>query len=484
MGQLLTESVLLGALGGGGGIVLAVVLLKLLLAADLPLPVPIDLDLSLDTAVLGYGLLISMGAGVLFGLAPALQSTKPDVASTLKDETAGGGQASRLSLRNALIVVQVAVSFMLLVGAGLFLRSFRATQAVDPGFGHDPSAIMTIAMPTTRYSEQEGRQFIQRYFERVREIPGVQAVGLTNNLHLNTLSTNTTRVNVPGVEPPPDRDGHDVDRKEVDAGFFDAVGIRIMRGRNFNSTDREDSPRVAIVSQAFANLFWPGENAVGRLIERPTASDLTVVGVASDAKVRSLGEAPRPLVYLPYEQEYVPYMTVVARTSTDAERTALRMFTTLREMDPDAWIWEAKTMEEHLAIVLLPARLSALLLAVFAALALTLASIGLYGIVSYAVSQRTREMGIRMSLGADTRAVIRMLTGSGMKLVVVGGAVGLALALLLARLLSQLLFGVGAFDPVTFVTVPVLLGTVALLAAYFPARRASRVNPVSALRAE
>jgi len=484
VGQLISESVLLGILGGIGGVAVGLALLRLLLAAELPLPVPVALDLDLDATVLGFSFLISVFAGVLFGLAPALQSTRPDVASTLKDETAGGGQASRLSLRNALIVGQVAVSFLLLIGAGLFLRSFQATQAVDPGFGNDPAAIMTMALPSTRYSEEEGRSFLRGYFDRIGQIPGVQAVGLTNNLHLNTLSTNTTRINVAGVEPPPDRDGHDVDRKEVDAGFFGAAGIRIVQGRNFNTSDREDSPSVAIVSQALANRFWPGQDAVGRIVERPHADDLVVVGIASDAKVRSLGEAPRSLVYLPFSQVYQNYVTVVARTALNAERLALQMLATLRELDPDAWVWEAKTMEEHLAIVLLPARLSAVLLTVFAALAVTLASIGLYGVVSYAVSQRTREMGIRMSLGADAGRVIGMLTGSGMRLVAVGAVLGLGLALVVARLLSQLLFGVGAFDPVTFVAVPALLTTVALLAAYFPARKASRVDPVSALRAE
>ncbi len=484
VGQLLTESVLLGLLGGVGGVVLGVILLKLLLAADLPLPVPVDLDLSLDTAVLGYSLLISVAAGMLFGLAPALQSTNPDVASTLKDETAGGGQASRLSLRNALIVVQVAVSFMLLIGAGLFLRSFQATQAVDPGFGRDPAALLTMAVPTTRYSENEGRLYMRSLFERFEQIPGVQAVGLTDNLQLNTLSTSTIRINVPGIEPPPDRDGHDVDRVTVDAGFFDAAGVPILQGRNFNETDRVDSPPVAIVSEALARRFWPGENAVGQMMERANGDAIMVVGVARDTKVRSLGEAPRPYVYTSYDQSYSSYVTVVSRTKLDPEVTALQILAATRELDPEAWVWEAKTMDEHLGIVLLPARLSAILLVVFAALALILASIGLYGVVSYAVSQRTREMGIRMSLGADASTVIKMLTGSGMKLVAVGGVVGLALALLVARLLSQLLFGVGAFDPITFVAVPALLGGVALLAAYFPARRACRVDPVSALRAE
>jgi predicted permease len=484
VGQLLTETVLLGLLGGVGGVVLGVSLLRVLLAADLPLPIPVDLDLSLDTTVLGYSLVISLAAGLLFGLAPALQATRPDVAATLKDETPGGGRAGRLTLRNTLVTAQVAISFMLLVAAGLFLRSFVATQAADPGFGRDPAAILTMAVPANRYTEEEGRVFTRTLFDRLEQVPGVEAVGLISNLHLNTLSTHTIRVNIDGVEPPPGQEGHDVDRADVDAGFFDAAGISIRQGRNFTSLDRDDAPPVAIISAALAQKFWPRQDPIGQMLRLLRGEDLRVIGVASDAKVRSLGEAPRPFVYLPYTQAYAEFFTVVAKTSLDADRTALQLVAAARELDPEAWVWEAKSMERHLGIVLLPARLSALMLTVFAGLALLLASVGLYGIVSYAVSQRTHEMGIRMSLGADAGTVIRTLTGSGLKLVALGGAIGLALALLVTRALSNMLFGVGAFDPVTFVTVPALLGGVALLAAYVPARRASRIDPVRALRAE
>jgi predicted permease len=485
VGQLLTETILLGILGGAAGVVLGVSLLRLLLAAELPLPVPIDLDLGLNTTVLLYSVLVSLAAGILFGLAPALQATRPDVAATLRDETAGAGHAGRQRMRNSLVIVQVAMSFMLLVGAGLFLRSFLATQAADPGFGRDPAALLTMAVPANRYSPEEGRVFVRGLFERFGQIPGVEAVGLTSNIHLNTLNSQSIRVNVDGVEPPPDRPGHDIDRAEVDAGFFDASGIRILRGRNFSDIDREDAPRVAIVSEAMARRFWPGQEAVGRTLHhQPDGVDMTVIGVASDAKVNSLGEAPVSFVYLPYSQAYTSFMTVIARTSLSPEWTATQLLAAVRELDPDAWVWEAKTMARHLGIVLLPARLSALLLSVFAVLALTLAAVGLYGIVSYSVSQRTHEMGIRMSLGADAGAVMRMLAGSGLRLVAVGGLIGLALALLLTRALNHMLFGVGAFDLLTFVAVPVLLGGVALLASYVPARRASRIDPVRALRSE
>ncbi len=482
--QLLTETVLLGLIGGAAGLLLAVSLLKVLLAADLPLPLPIELDLSLDGRVLVFSFVMSILAGVIFGLAPALRATRPDVASTLKDETAGGGQAGRLSLRNSLVVAQVAVSLMLLVGAGLFLRSFAASQAVDPGFGREPAALLTMAVPANRYSEEEGRVLVRTLFERLQQIPGVQNVGLTTRLHLDATGWSTLTVNVDGVDAPRDREGHDIDRATVDAGFFDAASIRILRGRNFSELDREDAPYVAIVNEAMAQRFWPGEDPVGRMLRRPDGNDIQVIGVVETAKIRTLGEAPRPFVYLTYEQSYASFMTVVARTSLDAESTVMQMLAAAREVDPELWIWEAKTMEHHLAIPLLPARLSALILSAFAVLALTLCSVGLYGVVSYAVSQRTREMGIRLALGADSNAVVRMLAGSGLRLVVVGAGIGLMLALLLTRALSSLLFGVGVFDPVTFIAVPALLGGVGVLAAYIPARRASRIDPMRALRVE
>ncbi len=482
--QLLTETALLGLLGGLAGIALAVGLLRVLVAADLPLPLPVTLDLSLDATVLGFSLAISILAGLFLGLAPALQTTNPAVATTLKDETTGHERGKKLFLRNALVVLQVAVSVVLLVCAGLFVRSFDRIQSVDPGFGREPSALLSFMMPTTRYSEEEGHLFVRGMLDRFRELPGVEAVGLTGNLHLNTLSTQTMAVNVDGVEPPPDREAHSADLATVDAGFFEAAGIGILEGRNFEDYDRPDGQPVAIINRAMAEKFWPGRDAVGRMIRRPNAEDLLVVGIAATAKIRSIGEDPRAFVYRPYSQNYTTFLTVVARTTADPERTALDLMAVSRELDPEIWIWEAKSMARHLGIVLLPARLSALLLSVFGGLALALASIGLYGIVSYTVSRRTREVGIRMSLGANTGSVVGLLMGSGLKLVAAGGAVGIVLAVAASRLLSGLLFRVSAFDPFTFIAAPVVLALAAIVAAFLPARRASRVDPVAALRTE
>jgi predicted permease len=484
VGQLLTETTLLGLLGGVAGVAVAVWLLRILLSADLPLPVPITLDLGLDLTVLGFSLGASLLAGVVLGLAPAIHSTKPDVASTLRDESTGGGARGRVTLRNVLVVAQVAVSLVLLVGAGLFLRSYQQVQAVDPGFGREPTAILNLMVPGNRYSEEQGRVFTRTLLERFEKLPGVQSVGLTGNLHLNTLSTSTMSINVDGVEPPPGRESHSIDTTSVDTGFFDAAGMRILQGRNFNDQDLPDSPPVAIINQNMARKFWPDGDPLGRMLRREGSDDLMVVGVVSDAKIRSLGEPPRSFVYRPYSQAYQTYYFVLARTTIDPERTALDMLAAGRELDPNLWAWEAKTMDQHLGIMLLPARLSALVLSAFAILALALASIGLYGIVSYAVSRRTREVGIRMSLGADGARVVQMLMGGGMKLVAVGSVIGLLVAVAAARLVGGLLFNVSTLDLSTFLLVPIVLIAAAMLAAYIPARRASRVDPATALRME
>jgi hypothetical protein len=265
------------------------------------------------------------------------------------------------------------------------------------------------------------------------------------------------------------------------------MGIPILRGRNFDTLDRTDSSPVAIVNEALAERFWPGKDAIGQTIRRENASDLTVVGIARDVKVRDLSESPRPFIYLPYSQSYSAYVDIIARTNSfgvDPQRTALDMVARARELDPELIMWAPRTMEQHLGFVLLPFRLSAWILSAFAVLAVALASVGLYGIVSYSVSQRTREVGIRMSLGASVRAVTLMLMGSGMKLVAVGSVVGLLMSFLLSQALSGLLFGIDAVDALTFMTAPLILLSVAALAAYIAAHRASRINPVSALRAE
>jgi predicted permease len=383
-------------------------------------------------------------------------------------------------------VAQVAVSTLLLVAAGLFLRSFQSLQAVDPGFGREPSAIASFLIPSDRYDPDAARRFARTLEERVAALPGVEAVGLIDNLHLNALSTRNTDVNTDGVEPPPDRPGHPADRAEIDDGFLATAGIPILEGRGFDDErDLPDSPRVAIVSEALAERLWPDGNAIGERLRAVDADeDWEVIGVTRNVKVRSLSEPPRSLVYLPIFQTDPTSLTVVARTAIDPERTAIDLVVALRELDPGIPIYATGTMERHVGTMLLPARLTALLLSAFAALALSLACIGLYGLVSYAVAQRTREMGIRMSLGADSGRVVRLLLGGGLRLVLLGAAIGLALAALAGRLVAGLLYQVSAFDLAAFSSVTVVLGLAATLAAWLPARRAARISPSTALRAE
>ena len=483
--RLLTETTMLSLLAGGAGVGLAVWLLDLLVTADLPLPTPVTLDLGLDGNVLGFTFGVAVVAGALLGLVPALQSTQPDVAGALRSESAGGGQPAQLRWRNALVVVQLTISLVLLVGAGLFLRSFQRVQSVDPGFGREPTALMTFQTPATRFAPDEARVYTRRLLDRFRALPGVEAVGAISNLHLNPLSQSSSDFNVDGFEPPTDHGAFIADRVVVEPGFFEAAGIEIVRGRNFHDADRPDTRPVVIVSEAMAQRFWTDGDAVGRLVRRRgDAPPWLVVGVASDAKVRQLGESPRNMIYLPYSQRFTPSLTVVARTSLDPERTALALLAAGRALDPDLRVLETKTMDRHLALMRLPQQLSAFILSAFAVLALALAAVGLYGVVSYGVARRTREIGIRQALGADGPRVVRLLVAGGLKLVVLGGALGLALAVAATRLLGGLLFEVDALDPLTFVGVPLVLGATALLAAWLPARRASRVSPVVALRTD
>ena len=483
--RLLIETTLLGLLAGGAGVGLAVWSLDLLATADLPLPTPVTLDLRPDGNVLGFTFGVSVVAGALLGLVPALQSTRPDVAGALRSESAGGGQPGQLRWRNALVVTQLTISLVLLVGAGLFLRSFQQVQSVDPGFGREPAALMTFQTPVTRFAPEEARVYTRRLLDRLRALPGVEAVGAISNLHLNPLSQRSSDFNIDGFEPPTDHGAFIADRVEVEPGFFEAAGIEIVRGRNFEDGDRPDTQPVVIVSEAMARRFWTDGDAVGRLVKRrDDHPPWLVVGVASDAKVRTLGEPPRNLIYLPYSQRFTPSLTVVARTSVDPERTALDLLAAGRELDPDLRVLETKTMDRHLALMRLPQRLSAFVLSAFGVLALALAAVGLYGVVSYGVARRTREIGIRKALGADGPRVVRLLVAGGLRLVVLGGALGLALAVVPARLLGGLLFEVDALDPLTFVGVPLVLGAAALLAAWLPARRASRVSPVEALRTD
>ncbi|MDA0329231.1 MAG: ADOP family duplicated permease [Gemmatimonadetes bacterium] len=480
--QLLTETMMLALMGGVAGLWIANWTVELMMAFQPPLPVPVDFDVSLDANVLMFTLGVSTLAGLMFGLAPALQATNPDVAPTLKGDAGRTGKRGRFNLRNILVIAQVGFSFVLLIGAGLFVRSLQKAQQIDPGFDTGPAAMI---WPDTDLSggmgEDERRLFFAAFEERLLADPAIDRVTMADRLPLGA-AIQTNSFILPGVpSDTPDGD-HDIDVATVTPSYFETMGVAIVRGEPFDAATVEGEP-VIIVSEAFVSRYYPGENVVGRTIDRGEQS-VRIVGVASDTKVRTLGEAPRPYVYdLQGQGEFIGMQVVVKGSGTSAELlSAARRV--LREVDPNMAVIEAKTMNEHLSLLLFPPRMAALLLTVFGGLALLLAAIGIYGVVSYAVSKRTRELGIRMSLGASANDVVQMAIGGGMRLVVIGALVGLVLAAGVTWALSGFLYGIGPNDIVTFVTIPVLLSGVALVAAWVPARRASLVDPVRALRSE
>jgi predicted permease len=484
--QLLTESALLGLLGGAGGLLLAPWALYLTESLTQSFLIPVGLDLSIDWTVLGFTGLVSLATGAAVGLVPALQATRPDVAPILKGDSAQAGRPKTVALSRILVAGQMAVSAMMLVFAGLFIRSFGATRLVDPGFGYEPTAFLSFMVPSPRYSDEDGLRLITSFLEDVRRVPGVTRAGAISNPHLNTLNRMIIDVRVEGVPPPPGRSAHSVDFTSVEPGFFAAAGIPLLEGRNFSEQDRADGTPVAIINEAMARRFWPGESPLGRTIhlEAPGFADPMVIGVARTAKIRSLEEDPRPFIYLPFAQEFNSWVTVLATTRGDPAATARALHRLLRTTYPDVIVTNSTTLAEHIGIMHIARRLSAWLSSVCAGLALFLAAVGLWGVVSFAVALRTREMGIRLALGSEPRGVVTLMVRGGMRLVLIGGGVGLAGALLVSRGLSRFLFGVSALDPLTFCGGTLVLLVTGALAAYVPARRASRADPVTALRAE
>jgi predicted permease len=491
--QVLAESALLGLAGAAVGLVLALGLLQVLLAVDLPLPYGLKLDLHLgidskalfDWRVLLLTAGIGFVAGELLGLVPALQGTRADVGSALKTGSRGSDAPGTLRWRNALVVSQVAISLVLLVGAGLFLRSWQQMLAVDPGFGRAPTAILTLWMPVARMTPDDAVRRTRRVLERFRAEPGVEAAGLVWPLPLE-FSSSSTEFTIDGHVPPPGREAFRAERATVDGGFFDAAGVTLVAGRTFNDGDRRDSQPVAIISQAMARRYWPDGDALGRILRRPDPADqdLMVVGVASDINVRSLGETPRDVVYVAHSQVEAPSYHFVIRVANDPARISPALIAATGRIDPDLQVMQSTTMAQHLAMSRLPSQMGAFVLTAFAAMAMALAAIGVYGMVRYMVATRTREVGIRMALGADAGGVTRLLATHGLRLVLVGGAIGVAASLLAARFLATLLYGVGTFEPVALIGAPLVLGIAAWLAAYLPARRASRANPLTALRTD
>lgn len=483
--QLLVETLVLGLLGGGAGLLVATWGLHTLVSFQPPIPVPVNLEFGLDGKVLLFTGLVSAAAGLFFGLIPALQSTNPDVSTTLKDEAgATTGSRKRFTLRNALIVTQVAISMVLLLGAGLFIRSLSSAQDMDIGFSARDGAIAWVFMGISGIEQDQQELMIQTLEERALAIPGVDRVATAEVVPLG-MGLQMTNWDIPGAEPPTGREHFSIRYNVVSSSYFDVMGIPIVTGRAFSPEDRTDAEEVAIISEATARRYWPGESPVGKEIIRASRErTYRIVGVAKDTKVWTLGEEFQPYVYLARRQNNVMSAQFIARGSIPDAQIASQLRRMIQDTDSRLVIMESKTMAEHLSIQLFPPRAAAGLLGVFGLLALILATTGLYGTVAFSVSKRTREMGIRLSLGADAGQVVGMVLRGAMGLVMVGGVLGLVLSFGLAKAVSGFLYGTSAFDAVTFIGVPTVLLGVAALAAFLPARRASKVNPVQALKTE
>jgi len=482
--QLLTESLLLAALGAVLGILLAFWGTSLI-AAQLPDGIPRLQEANVDAKVLMFTLVVSLLTGLLFGLAPALQASRPNLTEGLK-EGERGSSGRRQRLRSALVVGEIALTLTLLVGAGLLIQSFRRVLAVDPGF--KAQNLLTMQVSVNNPDGQQVANFFDRLQQNVRRLPGVKSVALSNGLPF-------AGANHPGffIEGRPDNKGFGI-RYTVSPDYFQTLGIELVKGRVFNAEDTRDSRRLIVIDEVLARQHFPNEEPIGKRIRQPSADSpsLEIVGVVRHVEPYSLdGQSQVAQFYTNFNQvdlqvlpSSVRRINLLTRTEVEPLGLAAAVRGQIAALNKDQAVFNVRTMEQILAQPLATRRFSMLLLTVFAAAALALASLGIYGLMSYAVAQRTREIGVRMALGAQVGHLLKLVIGQGMKLALVGVAIGLVASLALTRTVKALLFGVSATDPLTFAAIALLLVLVALLACFVPARKATKVDPMNALRSE
>jgi predicted permease len=482
--QLLTESILLGVLGGAGGVILAYCLGDVLVALLPPTPLPIALDPQPDWRVLVFSFVVAVLSGVIFGLAPALQTARWDLTQGLRERAStGGGNISRLNLRNLLVVAQIAVSLLLLIGSGLFLKSFYKAQAIDPGFRTDNLDIVTINPVLAGYDSDHALQVVRAIADQIRHDPRVAGADLNNWVPLGFGGEGRTIV-IDGRDPNDEHNRRFANYSPITPGYFQTMGIQLLGGRNFTEQDAEkNAAPVAIIDETMAKEFWPNEDALGRrfrfMIDK---APIEVIGIARNSKANTLGEIPTPMVYWPLKGLTDTGITLFVHTSGAPGIMLTEIRGIVRAIDVHIPITYEKTVRDHMAVALWPSWMGAMLLGSLGLLAFILASMGVYGVMAYSVSQRTRELGIRMALGAQTSQVIQLVLRQGMLLTVIGLGVGLFAAFGSTRLAGSLLYGVNPSDPIIFGGVTSLLALAAFAACYFPARRALKIDPVSALR--
>jgi putative ABC transport system permease protein len=485
--QLLTESLLLALSGGAIGWLLALWGTKLLISLA-PRGLPRAPESGLDLSVVGFTVLVSLATGVIFGLAPALQAAKTDLNEALKDGAKGGGGARSNRFRNALIVVEVALTLMLLVCSGLLFNSFLHLQRVDPGFDSHNVLTFRIDLPATLYSQQtQVAPFYQQLISRLEAVPGVKSVSAISHPPLS--STGVTGFSIEGVATAPDKPFPYISNfSSVTPGYFETMGIQLIKGRDFTPRDELRSTPVAILNETLARRYFPNQDPLGKrvmpAISRGGRVMREIVGVVSNSKHASLREEPPPSIYVPHGQFPSHGMTLVVRSANDPKALIGVVEKEAHALDSELPVFNIMTLDQYVASSVAKLKFSALLLGLFAGLALFLSCIGLYGVMSYVVAQRTRELGIRMALGAQTRDVLRMVVRQGMWLTLLGAAIGVAGAVALTRMIKSWLFGVSPTDPLTFAVAALLLTIVALLSCWVPARRAAKVDPITALRFE
>jgi predicted permease len=486
--QLVTESTLLSIVGGGLGLLLAYWLLSALVAAELDLPLPVGQDLGIDSRVLAFTTILAIATGFIFGIAPAIQSSKPDIVPVLKNEVVPSGTGHRglrgfLAMRQALVVGQIALSLVSLVAAALFLRSLTTAQQTDTGFETRGVLVMNLNLGREGYTPARGQVFYEEAADRVAGLAGVRHAAIAQNA---PLGGGFLRSVFPEGQDTTTRDRILIQVNSVSPGYLETLGVPLLRGRDFTRSDTMGAPLVVIVNETMASRFWPKEEAIGKRFKFFGDSDYTtVIGVAKDSKYNGVAEDPTPFIYQPLLQNYTPQATLHVRAAADAAPLAGAVRETIREIDPTLSVFNVRTLEDQVANSLQPLRTNVIVLTGFGILALALASIGLYGVATFAVTERTREIGVRMALGARRGTVLRLVLGHGAVLVTIGVAVGLIAALGVVSIIpAELLPNVSARDPLTFAGTAAVLIVVALAATWIPAYRATRIDPLVALRAQ